>query len=209
MWNQQFLPAYNLYAQPQQPLFYPIYFIPVLNGYQGYSDGNLSNSLTTQLTQQPPQIASQEVPLLPSCSPFNEKQVQESIESIDSVVVKNKSKNNSQSKSLSQKSTNIQKNYAKAIVQYILRQRIEILNYLGEKQGIEFLKLLTQLKNNIKNVKHLIRYTNNEKQQKLFRILSNRFLKKEAIGYVYNSNIKSTSQHILYRHLIQLNLQKY
>ncbi|CAK55820.1 unnamed protein product (macronuclear) [Paramecium tetraurelia] len=208
MWNQQFLPAYNLYAQPQQPLFYPLYFIPVLTGNQGQPDGNLSNSLTTQLTSQTPQITSLEAPLQPSCSLLNEKQIQESVESIDSVVMKKKSKNILQSNSLSQKSTNIQKNYAKAIVQYILRQRIEVLKYLGEKQGIEFLKLLTQLKNNIKNVKHLIKYTNDDKQQKLFRILSNRFLKKEAIGYVYNSNIKSTSQHILYRHLIQLNLQK-
>ncbi|CAK90714.1 unnamed protein product (macronuclear) [Paramecium tetraurelia] len=209
MWNQQFQPAYNLYAQPQQPLYYPIYFIPVINGNQGYPDGNLCNSLTTQLTQQPPQIASQDVPFQPSCSLYNNKQTQESLESVDSIVVNKKTKNSSQSKNLSQKSTNIQKNYAKAIVQYVLRQRVEILKYLGEKQGIEFLKLLTQLKNNIKNVKHLIRYTNDEKQLKLFRILSNRFLKKEAIGYAYNSNIKSASQHIQYRHLIQLNLQKF
>ncbi|CAD8048582.1 unnamed protein product [Paramecium sonneborni] len=209
MWNQQFQPAYNLYAQPQQPFFYPIYIVPVINTNYGYMDGNLNNSLSTQLTQQTPSIAPQESPFQPSSSSFYEKQVQESIENLESVVLNNKNKNYSQATSLSQKSTNIQKNYAKAIVQYILRQRIEILNYLGEKQGIEFLKLLSQLKNNIKNVKHLIRYTNDEKQQKLFRILSNRFLKKEAIGYVYNSNIKSTSQHIQYRHLIQLNLQKY
>ncbi|CAD8049875.1 unnamed protein product [Paramecium primaurelia] len=208
MWNQQFQPVYNLYPQLQQPFFYPLYYIPVINGNQGYSDGNLSNSLTTQLTQQLPSIAPQEVPFQPSYSLFKEKQVQESRESIDSVVMNNKIKDSTQSKNLSQKSTNIQKNYAKAILQYILRQRIEIMKYLGEKQGIEFLKIITQLKNNIKNVKHLIKYTNNEKQLKLFRILSNRFLKKEAIGYVYNSNIKSASQHIQYRHLILHNLQK-
>ncbi|CAD8052064.1 unnamed protein product [Paramecium sonneborni] len=209
MWNQQFQPTYNLYAQPQQPFFYPIYIIPVINANYGCTDGNLSNSLTTQLTQQPSSIAPSETPFQPSNQSFYDKQVQESIESLESAVLNNKTKKYSQQKSLSQKSTNIQKNYAKVIVQYILKQRIEILNYLGEKKGIEFLKLLTQLKNNIKNVKHIIKYTNDEKQQKLFRILSNRFLKKEAIGYVYNSNVQSTSQHIQYRHLIQLNLQKY
>ncbi|CAD8049810.1 unnamed protein product [Paramecium sonneborni] len=207
MWNQSFPTAY---IQSQQPIIYPIYYMPIVQGYIGQQEFHFNSQYLQQIPCLQEKNNVMEVSKLPTESSEAQKQEKQQEESNSSIIMTNKlkSKKSLSALNLSQKSTNIQKNYAKAIVQYIIRQRIEILKYLGEKQGIEFLKILTQLKNNIKNINHIKKYFNDDTQQKLFRIIANRFLKKEAIEYVYNSNIRSTSHHVQYRNNIRLNLYK-
>ncbi|CAD8051074.1 unnamed protein product [Paramecium sonneborni] len=207
MWNQSFPTAY---IQSQQPIIYPIYYMPIVQGYIGQQELYFKNQYLQQLPTQIEKNIASEVSKLPTETSQVQIKEKQQEESNGSIIMTNKLKSKKQilALNLSQKSTNIQKNYAKAIVQYIIRQRIEILKYLDEKQGIEFLKILTQLKNNIKNINHIKKYLKDDSQLKLFRIIANRFLKKEAIGYVYNSNIRSTSHHVQYRNNIRLNLQK-
>ncbi|CAD8046232.1 unnamed protein product [Paramecium primaurelia] len=207
MWNQPFPTAY---IQAQQPIIYPIYYMPIVQGYLGQQELYFHNQQYTQGSYQEEKNTVLDMSKSPTETSQVKKQVKQQEESNGQIVVANKLKQKKciSALNMSQKSTNIQKNYAKAIVQYIIRQRIEILKYLGEKQGIEFLKILTQLKNNIKNINHIKKHLIDNDQQKLFRIIAYRFLRKEAIGYVYNSNVKSTSHHILYRNQIIFNLQK-
>ncbi|CAD8158956.1 unnamed protein product [Paramecium octaurelia] len=208
MWNQPFSLAY---FHAQQPIYYPIYYMPIVQGYVGQQEIYYHNQPIPQGLQQEEKNTVVEMPKSPSDTFQSKKQDSQQEENNSSIVVANKLKlKNRMSKfNMSLKSTNIQKNYAKAIAQYIIRQRVEILRQLGEKGGLEFLRILTQLKNSIKNINHIKKHLVENNQLKLFRILAHRFLRKEAIGYVYNSNIKSTSDHVQQRNQIILNLQSY
>ncbi|CAD8134215.1 unnamed protein product [Paramecium octaurelia] len=205
MWNHSFPTAY---IQTQQPIIYPIYYVPVVQGYFGQQNSCFNNLYYPlgQCQQEKSIVA--DVTIQPTEHSQVEQKEKQQEESVDSIKMSNKlkSKKYVSALNLSLKSTNISKNYAKAIILFMIRQRIEILQYLGEKQGIEFLKILTSLKNNIKNIKHIKKYLKDDTQLRLFRIIANRFLRKEAIGYVYNSNIKSTSHHLKQRNEIRLNL---
>ncbi|CAD8053879.1 unnamed protein product [Paramecium primaurelia] len=205
MWNQSFTTAY---IQTQQPIIYPIYYVPVVQGYLGQQDLYFNTQYLPQGQCQQEKITIAEVSKQPTEYSQVQRQEKQQEESNCSIMMTNKLKSKKcySALNLSQQSTNIQKNYAKAIVQFMIRQRIEILKYLGEKQGIEFLKILTQLKNNIKNINHIKKHLKEDNQLCLFRIIANRFLRKEAIGYVYNSNIRSTSHHVKQRNQIRLNL---
>lgn len=69
---------------------------------------------------------------------------------------------------------------------------------LGEEKGNEFIELMTFLKMKLGNPNHIIRHTQDEDFLRAFRILGynmsmiisrNKFLKHEAVAYVYNSKI--------------------
>ncbi|CAK72245.1 unnamed protein product (macronuclear) [Paramecium tetraurelia] len=208
MWNQPFP---FTYIHAQQPIFYPIYYMPIVQGYVGQQEIYYHNQAIPQVISQEEKNTVVEVSKSPTDTFKAKKQENQQEENNSSIVVANKLKSKSKMSkfNMSLKSTNIQKNYAKAIAQYIIRQRVEILRQLGEKGGLEFLRILTQLKNSIKNINQIKKHLIDNDQLKLFRIIANRFLRKEAIGYVYNSNIKSTSDHVQQRNQIILNLQSY
>ncbi|CAK89700.1 unnamed protein product (macronuclear) [Paramecium tetraurelia] len=107
------------------------------------------------------------------------------------------------------KSTNIQKNYAKAMVSYACRQRALVFETLGEQGGEEFLKLMIRLKNRLRNVAHITRFTHVEEFLSLFRILGNNFMKKDSVSYIYNSKIQQKSCHLSNMTIVRNSLLKY
>ncbi|CAD8152343.1 unnamed protein product [Paramecium octaurelia] len=107
------------------------------------------------------------------------------------------------------KSTNIQKNYAKAMVSYACRQRTLVFETLGEQGGEEFLKLMIRLKNRLRNVAHITRFTHVEEFLSLFRILGNNFIKKDSVSYIYNSKIQQKSCHLSNMTIVRNSLLKY
>ncbi|CAD8181258.1 unnamed protein product [Paramecium pentaurelia] len=107
------------------------------------------------------------------------------------------------------KSTNIQKNYAKAMVSYACRQRTLVFDTLGEERGQEFLKLMIRLKNRLRNVAHIIRFTHVEEFLTLFRILGNNFMRKDSVSYIYNSKIQQKSCHLSNMTIVRNSLLKY
>ncbi|CAD8084219.1 unnamed protein product [Paramecium primaurelia] len=107
------------------------------------------------------------------------------------------------------KSTNIQKNYAKAIVSYACRQRTIIFETLGEERGEEFIKLMNHLKNKLRNIGHITKYTHVEEFLSLFRVLGNNFMKKDSVSYIYNSKIMQKSCHLSNMTIVRNSLLKY
>ncbi|CAD8186705.1 unnamed protein product [Paramecium pentaurelia] len=107
------------------------------------------------------------------------------------------------------KSTNIQKNYAKAIVSFACRQRNLIYQILGEIRAQEFLKLMNRLRNKLRNIAHITRYTHQEDFLKMFRILGNNFLRKDSVCYIYNSKIQQKSCHVANKTIVKNSLLKY
>ncbi|CAK87322.1 unnamed protein product (macronuclear) [Paramecium tetraurelia] len=116
---------------------------------------------------------------------------------------------NIQKPNLLVKSTNIQKNYAKAIVSYACRQRTIIFETLGEEKGEEFIKLMNRLKNKLRNIAHITKYTHAEEFLSLFRILGNNFIKKDSVSYIYNSKIMQKSCHLSNMTVVRNSLLKY
>ncbi|CAD8080356.1 unnamed protein product [Paramecium primaurelia] len=107
------------------------------------------------------------------------------------------------------KSTNIQKNYAKAIVSFACRQRNLIYQILGEIRAQEFLKLMNRLRNKLRNIAHITRYTHQQDFLKMFRILGNNFLRKDYVCYIYNSKIQQKSCHVANKTIVKNSLLKY
>lgn len=68
-------------------------------------------------------------------------------------------------------STNLHKNFTKAIVSYATRQQFVIYKLLGEQKGQEFLELMQTLKNKLSNLTHIQKYTKNDEMLRTFRII--------------------------------------
>ncbi|CAD8071760.1 unnamed protein product [Paramecium primaurelia] len=107
------------------------------------------------------------------------------------------------------KSTNIQKNYAKAIVSFACRQKNLIQQTLGDIRAQEFLKLMNRLRNKLRNIAHITRYTHHEDFLMMFRILGNNFLRKDSVSYIYNSKIQQKSCHVANKTIVKNSLLKY
>ncbi|CAD8075268.1 unnamed protein product [Paramecium sonneborni] len=105
-------------------------------------------------------------------------------------------------------STNIQKNYAKAVILYIKQQNAVVVAQLGEKKAFKFYRVVKKMQNNIRNLTHVNKYTRDEDFIKLFRILCNKFLRKDYISYIYNSKIQQKTSHLKGKHIIRKNLFK-
>ncbi|CAD8166813.1 unnamed protein product [Paramecium pentaurelia] len=105
-------------------------------------------------------------------------------------------------------STNIQKNYAKAVILYIKQQNAIVVSQLGDKKALKFYRLVKKMQNNIRNLSHISKYTRDEDFIKIFRILCNKFLRKDCISYIYNSKIQQKTSHLKGKHIIKKNLFK-
>ncbi|CAD8065349.1 unnamed protein product [Paramecium primaurelia] len=105
-------------------------------------------------------------------------------------------------------STNLQKNYAKAIILYIKQQNPIIVKELGQKKAINFYRVINKIQNKIRNLTHIRKYTRDEDFIKLFRILCNKFLRKDCVSYIYNSKIQQKTSHLKGKHIIKNNLIK-
>ncbi|CAD8176439.1 unnamed protein product [Paramecium octaurelia] len=105
-------------------------------------------------------------------------------------------------------STNIQKNYAKAVILYIKQQNATVISQLGDKKASKFYRLVKKMQNNIRNLSHISKYTRDEDFIQLFRILCNKFLRKDCISYIYNSKIQQKTSHLKGKHIIKKNLFK-
>ncbi|KAM3132541.1 hypothetical protein pb186bvf_015354 [Paramecium bursaria] len=93
------------------------------------------------------------------------------------------------------KSTNVQKNFAKAIVSFACKNRKILEKLLGQETS-PFLRLMNSLKNKLRNVTHITQHTEDEKYLLAFRIISQLFLRKESVAYIYNSKIHQKTSHL-------------
>ncbi|CAD8062032.1 unnamed protein product [Paramecium sonneborni] len=218
MQNPNFMPVY-IYTQPTgYPQYYPMYYMPIIPNYM------ISQY---QISQEPEKLQlisksnDQNQVSNENFDPSNQLNFQQIIQNKNEIAVENNEENQTNTESnkpkqksgkkkinLLQKSTNIQKNYAKAIISYACGQRILIINTLGKKKGIEFLKIINKLKNKLKNINHIKNYTQKESYLSMFRILGNKFLKNEAVSYIYHSNIQQKSCHLKHLKMIEQNLLK-
>ncbi|CAD8069533.1 unnamed protein product [Paramecium sonneborni] len=218
MQNPNFMPIL-IYTQPTAyPQYYPMYYMPVIQNYmipqcqisqepekqQTILKSNDQSSISNQNFDPSNQLNFQ------SIKQIKNETVVENNEENQTNTESNKPKQKSGKKKINllQKSTNIQKNYAKAIISYSCGQRVLIINTLGKKKGIEFLKIINQLKNKLKNINHIKNYTQKESFLSMFRILGNKFIKNEAVSYIYHSNIQQKSCHLKHLKVVQQNLLK-
>ncbi|CAD8071826.1 unnamed protein product [Paramecium primaurelia] len=98
---------------------------------------------------------------------------------------------------------NITKNFSKAIISYILNNEELILQFMKKDKYDNFIQLLKTKKNQMTNIKQLrdlwVDGGKNPEFNKVFRIISQYFLKNQSIAYVYNSRISNTAWHLKYR----------
>ncbi|CAK90491.1 unnamed protein product (macronuclear) [Paramecium tetraurelia] len=137
----------------------------------------------------------------------NQEEIKET--NIQKKIKKNNLLKKSQKPNYLVKSTNIQKNYAKAIVSFACRQRNLIYQILGETGAQEFLKLMNRLRNKLRNIAHITRYTHQENFLQMFRILGNNFLRKDSVSYIYNSKIQQKSCHVANKAIVKNSVLKY
>ncbi|CAD8101067.1 unnamed protein product [Paramecium sonneborni] len=99
---------------------------------------------------------------------------------------------------------NITKNFSKAIISYILNNEELIQKLITPDQFESFIALLKNKKNAMTNIKQLrdlwVENGKNPEFNKMFRIISQYFLKNQAVPYVYNSRISNTAWHLKYRY---------
>ncbi|CAD8065407.1 unnamed protein product [Paramecium primaurelia] len=98
---------------------------------------------------------------------------------------------------------NITKNFSKAIISYIMNNPDLLKSFFSDKQYDDFLNLLKNKKNQMTNIKQLrdlwIDGGKFSEFNKVFRIISQYFLKNQSVAYVYNSRISNTIWHLKYR----------
>ncbi|CAD8186504.1 unnamed protein product [Paramecium octaurelia] len=98
---------------------------------------------------------------------------------------------------------NITKNFSKAIISYIINEKELIQKFMTNEQYDGFITLLKNKKNQMTNIKQLrdlwVDTGRNPEFNKVFRIISQYFLKCQAVPYVYNSRISNTAWHLKYR----------
>ncbi|CAK86735.1 unnamed protein product (macronuclear) [Paramecium tetraurelia] len=98
---------------------------------------------------------------------------------------------------------NITKNFSKAIISYILNNEELILGFMKKDQYDSFVQLLKTKKNQMTNIKQLrdlwVDGGKNPDFNRVFRIISQYFLKNQSVAYVYNSRISNTAWHLKYR----------
>ncbi|CAK87356.1 unnamed protein product (macronuclear) [Paramecium tetraurelia] len=99
---------------------------------------------------------------------------------------------------------NITKNFSKAIISYIINEKELIQKFMTNEQYDGFITLLKNKKNQMTNIKQLrdlwVDTGRNPEFNKVFRIISQYFLKCQAVPYVYNSRISNTAWHLKYRY---------
>ncbi|CAD8066375.1 unnamed protein product [Paramecium sonneborni] len=105
-------------------------------------------------------------------------------------------------------STNLHKNFTKALVAYAIRQQFIIYKLLGETKGQSFLELMHSVKNKLCNLAHILQFTKNDEFLKAFRTLGFIFLKKESVSYIYNSKIQQKTSHLKHKAIIKKTLLK-
>ncbi|CAK64087.1 unnamed protein product (macronuclear) [Paramecium tetraurelia] len=100
-------------------------------------------------------------------------------------------------------STNLHKNFTKALIAYAIKQQFIIYKLLGEAKGQEFLELMHTIKNKLCNLTHILQMTKNDEFLKAFRTLGLIFLKKESVPYIYNSKIQQKTSHLKHKVIIK------
>ncbi|CAD8147833.1 unnamed protein product [Paramecium octaurelia] len=98
---------------------------------------------------------------------------------------------------------NITKNYSKAIISYIFNNPELVQKIMSKHRYDDFINFLKNKKNQMTNIKQLrdlwVDGGKNSEFNRVFRIISQQFLKSQAVSYVYNSRISNTQWHLKYR----------
>lgn len=108
-------------------------------------------------------------------------------------------------KVLKNETKNIPKNYGKAIIIFIENNRELIENVLlanGDNYDRLLLKLRA-LKKKINTISDLRNLWENQEESKSLRTISNNFLRKHSLHYIYNSRIKTRLCHAKYKRRLQ------
>ncbi|CAD8071643.1 unnamed protein product [Paramecium sonneborni] len=98
---------------------------------------------------------------------------------------------------------NITKNYSKAIISYISNNPLIVQKVMQKNRYDDLVNFLKNKKNSMTNIKQLrdlwVNSGKNAEYNRVFRIISQLFLKTQAVSYVYNSRISNTQWHLKYR----------
>ncbi|CAD8055500.1 unnamed protein product [Paramecium primaurelia] len=99
---------------------------------------------------------------------------------------------------------NITKNYSKAIISYIFNNPQVVQGLMQKYRYDDLVNFLKNKKNSMTNIKQLrdlwLDGGKNAEYNRVFRIISQLFLKTQAVSYVYNSRISNTQWHLKYRY---------
>ncbi|CAK71429.1 unnamed protein product (macronuclear) [Paramecium tetraurelia] len=204
---QNFMPTPQGQYYPQ---YYPQYYYPAQNPYfQQYQIMQAGPTLAIKTKGDPIKQEEKTLETLPKKSvPFIDfEKTSEQIQT-PSVQIQSDEKGSNLKPNLLVDSTNIQKNFSKAIVQYALRQKKTVFQILGEEKGNQFLLFMSELVNQLRNLFHLVKYTQDEEYLKVIRILGNNFLRKESTCYIYNSKIRQKTSHIKHKAIVKKVLLK-
>lgn len=129
---------------------------------------------------------------------FENEGVSDDVHGSSSVSGKNSNKIKNETK-------NIPKNFGKAIIIFI-EKNPELLNEILEMHGVNHQSLMGRLKNLKKKINTIADLRNlwaSEPESKCLRIISNLFLRKHSLHYIYNSRIKTRLCHSKYKRRLQ------
>jgi hypothetical protein len=105
-------------------------------------------------------------------------------------------------KRLKNETKNIPKNYGKAIISFIEKYQDKV-KYITRKNNVDYEDFVEELKEKkkvINTIADLRSMWVDYKYAKCIRLLSNLFLRKYALNYIFNSRICNYSSHIKYRY---------
>ncbi|CAD8071417.1 unnamed protein product [Paramecium sonneborni] len=204
--------SFQNYMNPTQgqyfPQCYPQYYYPVQNPY--YSQYQMMQARPVLIFKKKVDPLKQEEERVETQKSVPIVDFEKTSEHVQTPLVQIQSddKGSNLKPNLLVDSTNIQKNFSKAIVQYALRQKKTVYEILGEEKGNKFLLFMSELVNQLRNLFHLVKYTQDEEYLKLIRILGNNFLRKESTCYIYNSKIRQKTSHIKHKAIVKKVLLK-
>ncbi len=105
------------------------------------------------------------------------------------------------SKKIKNQTKNIPKNFGKGIISFIEKNpsKVKILADKYKFNSNDFTKKLKELKRSINTIADLRNLWVDEQYAQSLRILSNLFLRKYSLHYIFNSRICNFGSHIKYR----------
>ncbi|CAD8072302.1 unnamed protein product [Paramecium sonneborni] len=197
---------YFPFYQPQ--VVYPVYYLPIEPSKQQetqveHAQSSINNNMPSNIQQ-----ANYDTDELEAGNKDKIKNIKKETKQKKEIVIeKKKVQRDAKLKDILD-STNLHKNFTKALVAYAIRQQFIIYKLLGEKKGQSFLELMHTVKNKLCNLAHILQFTRNDEFLKTFRTLGFIFLKKESVSYIYNSKIQQKTSHLKHKAIIKKTLLK-
>ncbi|KAM3141152.1 hypothetical protein pb186bvf_006757 [Paramecium bursaria] len=188
----------NVNAQSQNKMLVPFYY----SQYSPYA------SFYTPQPLHPQQFMLQMQSNMRLSNEIQRQEDQKVVQEENSLSIQKQISKESSKKKKSHKlndTKNITKNFSKAIITYLIQNKDIAIKLLNQHENEEMITELKKRKNSMTNIKQLRELwvdAGDEKQRrfnKVFRIISQYFLKSQSVCYIYNSRISNIGWHLKYR----------